>query len=254
MQKPSVEPLKVGIGQIPIVMGNKHENIQTITNIIISAGQQHCDLIILPECSLTGWLSEAARRDAEPVPGPFSDTLGHLARQYHMAIVVGLEEREGQNIYNTALLIDRQGNIVNKHRKINELDIALQLYTRGEALKVVDFEGRKVALDICADSWTPHLTESLYLMGAQIIFSPCAWACEPGQEAKNAAWISQQYQARTAAKALYIVSANSIGAVTEGVWQGRILHGESQVFGPDGEKMLHGPVNEAGLLFVHLPA
>ncbi|GCE29698.1 hypothetical protein KDA_51820 [Dictyobacter alpinus] len=240
--------LRIALGQMSIVMGNKQENIQTMVRMIVAASEQRCDLIVLPECSLTGWLAEAARCEAEPIPGPFTEYLSALAMRYRLAIVVGMEEQEGETIYNTALFIDRHGHIVAKHRKINELDIGLQLYSRGNSLQVVDFEGRKVALDICADSWTPHLTESLSLMGAQIIFSPCAWACEPGQEQQNIAWIGQQYQARTEGKPLWIVATNSVGMVTEGVWQGRILQGESLIVGPGGKELLHGPVNTPALL------
>jgi predicted amidohydrolase len=244
--------LKIAIGQIPVVMGDKAHNLRTVFGAIEAAGQAQCDVIVLPECSLTGWLSPAAKTEAEPLPGKLTRSLARLARKHQLAIVVGLEERAGDKLYNTAVLIGRDGKLIARHRKINELDIGLQLYSKGDALNVVDFEGRKVALDICADSWVPHITESLYLMGAEIIFSPCAWAIEPGGEARNIQWISRIYRQRTRGKQLFIVSANGVGDVTQGPWRGKILQGNSLVFGPGGKKMLQGPTNQADLLVFHL--
>jgi predicted amidohydrolase len=100
----------------------------------------------------------------------------------------------------------------------------------------------------------PHITESLYLMGAEIIFSPCAWAIEPGGEARNIRWIGNIYRQRTRGKRLYIVSANGVGRVTQGPWRGKILQGNSLVFGPGGHKLLQGPTNQADLLMCTLAA
>ncbi len=244
--------LRVALGQISIAMGDKTANIRAMEQAVESAAAAQCDLIVLPECALAGWLSPAASSEAEPIPGAVTKSLGHLARRYHLAIVAGIEEREGDTLYNSAVLIDRGGSIVLKHRKINELPVGLQIYSRGRSLHVVDLEGLTVGIDICADSWTPHLVESLYLMGAQIVVSPCAWAIEPGGEAANVEWISQIYRSHTLEKSLYLVAANGVGPVTEGPWKGKVLQGDSLVFGPHGQKVLQGPTNRADLLLCEL--
>jgi len=245
-------PWRIGIGQISIAMGDKQVNIRAIEQAIEVAAAARCDLLILPECALTGWLSPAARTAAEPIPGPVTAMLSHRARQHGLALVVGLEEQEQSRLYNSAVLIDREGSILLKHRKINELAVGLQLYSKGTSLKAVELDGVTVGIDICADSWTPHLVESLHLMGAQIIFSPCAWAIEPGGEAANVDWISHIYRSLTLDKSLYLITANGVGPVTQGPWQGKVLQGDSLVFGPNGQKVLQGPTNSADLLLCDL--
>lgn len=249
---PRKKNLKIGIAQIPIVMGDKETNLKSVFDAVRVAGKDGCDIVVLPECCLTGWLSTVTRAKAERVPGRFTDALGRLARHHRIAIAVGFEEKDESRCYNAAVFIARDGEIRARHRKINELEIGLDLYSRGDSLGVFEFEGRTLALDICADSWTPHLVASLYLMGAQVILSPCAWAIEPGNEQTNIDWISHTYAERTSGNNLAIVAANSVGPVSEGPWAGRVLQGDSLAFGPDGVKLVQGPTNEPAHLSVTL--
>jgi len=246
--------LKVGLGQIPIEMGEKDANVKELFRAVDEAAKSGCDVLVLPECPLAGWLSPSARKAAEPIPGDLTHRLVQAARKHEMAIVAGLEEREGSRVYNSAVFIDRHGEILARHRKINELEIGLEVYSRGTSLTVFPFDGRTAAIDICADSWTPVITDALYEMGARIVFSPCAWAVEAGGEATNIAWIRETYRQRTAGRDLTIVSPNGVGPMTEGPWKGRILQGNSLATGPDGAPLLTGPTNESSLLTLTLTA
>jgi predicted amidohydrolase len=244
--------LKVGLGQVRVRMGDKKANVAELFRAVEEAARARCDVVVLPECSLAGWLSASARSASEPIPGPLTRKLQDAAKRRRMAIVVGLEERDGDRVYNSAVLIDRRGDVVAKHRKIDELEIGLRVYSPGRSLSVFDFEGRPAALSICADSWKPTVTDALYGMGARLIFSPSAWAVEPGGEATNIAWIRETYRQRAAGRNLTIVSPNGVGAVIEGPWKGRILQGNSLVTGPGGTPLLMGPTNEPALLTVAL--
>lgn len=241
---------KVGIAQIPVRMGDKDANLASVHDYAKAAARDRCDIAVFPECCLAGWCSPVARDVAETIPGPLTDSLGTLARRHGMAVVIGMEEREGDRVFNSALFIDRRGEILLRHRKINELDVGLRFYSPGRSLGVADFEGRTLGLDICADSWIPAIVDALYLMGARLVFSPCAWAVRPGGEARNIAKIRRWYAARTKGKDLVMVSANGVGRVSQGPWQGKILQGESLVTGRRGRTLFQGPRNEAGLLTV----
>ena len=244
--------MKVAIAQVPVVMGDKQANVATLLRALDAAGRKRCGVALFPECSLAGWLSPAARTAAETMPGPLTEEIGRRARTHRMAVVLGLEERDGDRIYNSAVLIGRDGRLLARHRKIDELEIGLKVYSRGTSLGVTDFEKRKVAVDICADSWRPEITDALALMGATLIFSPSAWAVEPGGEATNIAWIRETYRARTKGRDLTIVAANGVGPVTQGPWKGRVLQGNSLVTGPDGKALLTGPTNRAALLTISI--
>jgi len=245
--------LLIGIGQVKVTMGDKAANVAELVQGIQEAARSKCDVVVFPECSLAGWLSSQARNAAEGIPGELTRKLQALAKRHQMAIVVGLEEREGSRVYNSAVMLDRDGEILARHRKINELEIGLEVYSRGGSLNVFEFEGRPMALDICADSWNPVITDALYDMGARAIFSPCAWAVEPGGEATNIAWIRETYRQRAAGRDLFIISPNGVGPVTEGPWKGRVLQGNSLVTGPNGEALLKGPTNQPAFLTFRLP-
>jgi predicted amidohydrolase len=245
--------LKVGLGQVPVTMGDKKANVAALLRAADEAARESCDVLVLPECSLAGWLSSSARSAAEPIPGPTVKALAAAARRHRMAIVAGLEEREDRRTYNSAVFIDRRGEILSRHRKVNELDIGLEVYSRGTSLSAFEFEGRTAALCICADSWTPLVPDALVALGARVIFSPCAWAVEPGGEATNVAWIRETYRQRAAGRDVTIVSANGVGPVTEGPWKGRVLQGNSLITGPNGKPLLQGPTNKPALLVLRLP-
>lgn len=244
---------KVGVAQPAVVMGDKRANLAALLTSVAQAGQARCDAVVLPECGLAGWLSPAARTAAEPVPGPFTRRLAALARRWRMSIAAGLEERAEGRIYNSAVLIDASGRLRLHHRKINELDLGLETYARGDRLGVADVDGLKIGLDICADSWTPAVTDALVLMGARLILSPCAWAVEPGGEETNITWITEAYRARTRGRELYIAASNGAGPVTQGPWKGRILQGNSLVMGPDGQRVALLAANRPSFLAVTLP-
>jgi predicted amidohydrolase len=246
--------LLVGLGQIRVTMGDKEANVAALFHSIEEAARAHCDLVVFPECSLAGWLSASARSAAEVIPGGLTRRLADAAKRHHLALIVGLEEREGTRLYNSAIMLDRDGEILARHRKINELEIGSELYSRGTTLGVFPFEGRTLALNICADSWTAPITDALYEMGARVIVSPSAWAVEPGGEATNIAWIRETYRQRAAGRDLYILSPNGVGPISEGPWKGRVLQGNSLVTGPNGEPLLKGPTGEPALLTFRLSA
>ncbi len=244
---------KVGVAQPAVVMGDKAANVAALRAAVAEAGRARCDAVVLPECGLAGWLSPLARTAAEPIPGPFTRSLCALARKYGMSIAAGLEERADGRLYNSAVLIDPAGRIRLHHRKLNELPEGLEVYARGDRLGVAEVDGLKIGLDICADSWTPAVTDALALMGARLILSPCAWAVEPGGEETNLAWITEAYRERTRGRELYLAASNGVGAVTQGPWKGRLLQGNSLVMGPDGKRVAVLARNRPSFLAVTLP-
>jgi predicted amidohydrolase len=90
-------------------------------------------------------------------------------------------------------------------------------------------------------------------MGARLIFSPSAWAVEPGGETTNLQWITETYRQRIGGRDLVIAAPNGVGRVTEGPWKGKILQGNSLVVGPGGSVLAEGPTSGAGLVCCELP-
>jgi predicted amidohydrolase len=110
---------------------------------------------------------------AEPVPGPTTERLGAKAREHHMYVVAGVYEREGDVLYNTAVLIDRQGKVAGKYRKVylprEEIEGGL---TPGNSYPVFETDFGRIGMMICWDSQYADPARALAAKGAEIIFLP----------------------------------------------------------------------------------
>ena len=221
--------MKVAIVQMRVEMGRQQANLERALAGIAEAAANGAAVVVLPECPFLGWLSARVAELAEPLP---SDTYGDLAAAasaHGLFVCSGITERAADACHNTAVLIDPAGRLLIRHRKINELDVGLQVYTRGTGLAVAHTELGPLAVNICA------------------------WACNAGSEEPNSESIRDYFRKRTTESPLYLVGANSVGALTEGPWQGRILHGRSLVYGPEGRELLAGDLNAEQVLYCDVP-
>jgi predicted amidohydrolase len=222
-------------------------NLDRARRAILAA---EADVAVLPECLDIGWTHPAARDLAQPIPGPHSDVLAQAARRRGIHVVAGLVERAGARIYNAAVLIAPSGEILLKHRKINELDIALDLYSTGTRLEVAATPLGTIGIDICADNFpdTLCLGESLARMGATVLLSPCAWAVDAGhdnfREPYGGLWIGA-YTALAKKHRVAVVGVSNVGWLTAGPWAGRKCIGCSLAVGPDGEILAQAPYGES---------
>src|SRR5213076_546931 len=96
--------------------------------------------VVLPECLDLGWTHPSARDLAQPIPGPHCAQLTQAVKNAGVYVAAGLVERAGPKLFNAAVLIGPSGDLLLHHRKINELDIALDLYSVGDRVGVVDTE------------------------------------------------------------------------------------------------------------------
>jgi predicted amidohydrolase len=110
---------------------------------------------------------------SEPVPGPTTSFLGRLAKKHGMYIAAGLLERDGDTVYNTAVLMDRNGELFGKYRKVclprEEIQGGV---TPGESLPVFDTDFGRIGLMICWDVFFPEPARLLALQGAEVILMP----------------------------------------------------------------------------------
>jgi predicted amidohydrolase len=112
---------------------------------------------------------------AEPIPGPSTERLGERARRYGIYLVAGLTERDGALSYNTAVLIDRQGRVAGKYRKVylprEEIEGGL---TPGRDCPVFDTDFGRVAIMVCWDGSFPDVARIMGRKGAEVILVPAA--------------------------------------------------------------------------------
>jgi predicted amidohydrolase len=170
-------------------------------------------------------------------------------------VAAGLVERDGDRLFNTAVLISPQGEIVLKHRKVNELALAHDLYSLGTEIAVADTELGRVGLAICADNYpdSPEIGGALGRMGCRLLLSPCAWAVDGDHDnvAKPYGKIWREaYQALTTRFPMTVIGVSSVGDITGGPWTGRKCVGCSLAYGPGGVVLTEGPADEEALLVV----
>jgi len=157
----------------PVDSKSSQENLEKFGQLVAKAADQHADIVCLPEgITLVGtelnYISAS-----EPIPGPSTKFLGELSKKYHLYIVAGILEKEGEVVYNTALLLDRNGNLAGKYRKVSlpreEIDGGV---TPGDALPVFDTDFGRIGMMICWDVSFPETARTLAKKGAEVILMP----------------------------------------------------------------------------------
>lgn len=252
--------LRVGMGQMRVEGGLPEANLARAEGMIRQAAEAQCDVLVLPECLDLGWTHPCARTMAETVPGPRFERLSRAAKDAGIHVAAGLTELEGERIYNTAVLIGPTGALLLKHRKINILNIAQDVYSVGDRLGVAQTSLGMVGLLICADNFPESLDlgRSLARMGARLILSPCAWAVPPDYDNQTQPYGELwrgAYTTLTTEHNLAVIGVSNVGAITEGPWKGYPCIGCSLAMGPGGEALLQAPYGEdaEGLHVVCLP-
>jgi predicted amidohydrolase len=149
------------------------KNLEFYCGKVIDAGKAGADIICLGEGITLVGTGKNYEQAAETVPGPASKALGEAARKAGSYVVAGIYERDGKLIYNTALLIDRQGNIAGKYRKTHlpETEVEGGLMP-GNSYPVFKTDFGTIGIEICYDNFFPEVARSLALNGAEIIFVP----------------------------------------------------------------------------------
>lgn len=237
---------KLAMGQMLVEGGKIVENLKRAEAMIKEASGKGCQVIVLPECLDTGWTHQSAHELAKAIPGETSNRLCQAAKDNGIIVVAGLTERDGNRIYNSAILVDEAGRILLKHRKISILHIAQDLYSVGNILSVAETRYGVIAVNICAD----NLSGSIAIghvqarMGAHFIFSPCSWAVGADHDNVKQPYGEGWKKSYTELCGLYgiaMIGVSNVGWITDGPWKGRKVIGCSLAVGSEGEILAEGP-------------
>ena len=149
------------------------DNLREFRELIEQAAREKPDLICLPEGMTMVGTPLTYTQVAEPIPGPTFRFLGELASKHRCYLEACYNEREGEAVYNTAILIDRQGKLVGKYRKLyvprEEIEGGV---TPGADCPVFETDFGKVGMMICWDVQYVEPAQRLALGGAEIILLP----------------------------------------------------------------------------------
>lgn len=152
---------------------SSQENLVQFSELIGQAANQKADIVCLPEEMTLVGTNLNYISASEPVPGPSTKFLGTIAKKHNLYIVAGILEKNGDTVFNTAVLVDRNGNLAGKYRKVSlpqeEIDGGI---TPGNSFPVFETDFGAIGLMICWDVTFPEPARSLAQKGADIIFMP----------------------------------------------------------------------------------
>ncbi|MBN2007046.1 MAG: carbon-nitrogen hydrolase family protein [Anaerolineae bacterium] len=169
---------------------NPKANLERLIQRLAEVAPYHPDLVCFPECTLTGYLyaEEDFVRFAEPIPGPTTEQLSRLAQTYSLYLCCGLLESTPEGIYNAAVLFNRAGKIIFKHRKVYEQPP----FINGDAVGSVETEFGRLSLLICGDLPTEHVVRRLD-PATDWLLVPMARSFD-GPSPDEARWIAEERQ------------------------------------------------------------
>ena len=242
---------------------SKQANVATGVARIAEAAASGAQIVCLPELFAHLYFCQTEEHrhfdQAEPVPGPTSEALAAAARRHGVVVITSVFERRAPGLYhNTAVVIDADGQLVGKYRKMHIPDDPLYYekfyFTPGDlGFKVFATRYARVGVLICWDQWYPEAARLTALRGADILFYPTAIGWHPKEKeaygaAQHASWEIIQ-RSHGIANGCYVVSVNRTGH--EGDPDGGIeFWGQSFVSDPGGTILAKAAVDQPEILVV----
>ena len=252
--------MKIGIIQQHNT-ADRDDNRQRLAEKITLLAQQGAELIILQE--LHNGLYFCQTEDvnvfdqAEPIPGPSTEFFGALAKELGVVIVTSLFERRATGLYhNTAVVLEKDGTIAGKYRKMHIPDdpgyYEKFYFTPGDlGFQPIDTSVGRLGVLVCWDQWYPEAARLMALAGAQLLIYPTAIGYDPNdtreeQERQRMAWQTVQ-RGHAVANGLPVVTVNRVGDE-----DGVPFWGTSFVAGPQGELLYEAPVDQEAIAVVEV--
>jgi predicted amidohydrolase len=233
--------VRVAVCQILSIDGDREGNFRRAEYALEDARAAHADIAAFPEPVILGWENPDARPMAAPIPGADSDRIAALARKYGLMISIGLDEKDGDKLYDSAILVDKTGKLLWKHRKLNVLAWLMDPpYSEGRAedIGVVETEFGRIGLVICADTFGDKIAKRIGELAPVLMLAPYGWAAPADQWPRHAKELEQLVVRRAAQWKCPVVGTDVIGEMTHGPWKGQTYGGASVVVDASG-KVLH---------------
>lgn len=236
------------------------DNKERLAKKIGDLAQQGAELIVLQELHNGLYFCQTEHVNvfdqAETIPGPSTEFFGRLANQYGVVIVTSLFERRATGLYhNTAVILEKDGTIAGKYRKMHIPDdpgyYEKFYFTPGDmGFHPIQTSVGKLGVLVCWDQWYPEAARLMALAGAELLIYPTAIGYDPNdtkeeQERQRMAWQTVQ-RGHAVANGLPVVTVNRVGSeYSENSENSEIpFWGTSFVAGPQGELLYEAPTDQ----------
>ncbi|HCV05857.1 MULTISPECIES: carbon-nitrogen hydrolase [Pseudoalteromonas] len=247
---------------------NAQDNMAKSIAGIRDAASQGAKLIVLQELHRSLYFCQTEDVDvfdlAETIPGPSTDTLGALAKELNVVIVSSLFEKRATGLYhNTAVVLETDGSIAGKYRKMHIPDdpgfYEKFYFTPGDlGFEPIQTSVGKLGVLVCWDQWFPEAARLMAMAGAEILIYPTAIGWDPRDEQdeqtrQKDAWVISQ-RAHAVANGVPVISCNRVGHESDpsGQSEGIQFWGNSFIAGPQGEILAEANNSDEQLLVVEL--
>ncbi len=236
------------------------DNIHRLQNKIRKVAKDGAELIVLQELHNGLYFCQTEETNifdmAETIPGPSTEFFGNLAKELGIVIVLSLFEKRAAGLYhNTAVVLEKDGSIAGKYRKMHIPDDPAYYekfyFTPGDlGFHPIQTSVGKLGVLVCWDQWYPEAARLMALAGAEVLIYPTAIGYESSDEdaekiRQREAWITVQ-RGHAVANGIPVISVNRTGyepdpsAQTNGI----TFWGSSFVCGPQGEFLYQAPIDE----------
>lgn len=230
---------------------HRTENVAKLEQNIRFCAAQGAELIVLQELHNGLYFCQTEDPDvfeqAETIPGPSTDFFGKLAKELEVIIVLSLFEKRAAGLYhNTAVVLEKNGSIAGKYRKMHIPDDPAYYekfyFTPGDlGFEPIQTSVGKLGVLVCWDQWYPEAARLMAMAGAELLIYPTAigWESTDAEDEKTRqtdAWMTVQ-RGHAVANGLHVLSCNRTGyeADPSGATNGILFWGNSFVAGPQGE-------------------
>lgn len=259
--------LKIGFLQQHNTADRK-DNMLRLARGIADLAQRGAQLIVLQELHNSLYFCQTEDVDkfdlAEPIPGPSTAFFGELARDYHVVIVTSLFERRAAGLYhNTAVVIESDGSIAGRYRKMHIPDDPAYYekfyFTPGDmGFNPIDTSVGCLGVMVCWDQWYPEAARLMALRGAEILIYPTAIGYAASdtaeeQQRQREAWTTVQ-RGHAVANGIPVLAVNRVGYEPDpsGQAEGIQFWGSSFIAGPQGELLYRASEDEEESIIVNV--
>ena len=239
---------------------NTADNMKRLSEGIALLAQHGAELIVLQELHNSLYFCQTEDvntfEQAEPIPGPSTDLFGQLARKHQVVIVTSLFEKRAAGLYhNTAVVIERDGTIAGKYRKMHIPDDPAYYekfyFTPGDmGFQPINTSVGRLGVLVCWDQWFPEAARLMAMRGADLLIYPTAIGYAANdtpeeQQRQREAWTTIQ-RGHAVANGLPVIAVNRVGHEVDpsNLTQGIQFWGSSFVAGPQGEILYCAPEND----------
>jgi N-carbamoylputrescine amidase len=242
------------------------ENLKKTLALAEKAAQQGAQIICTQELFRSEYFCQKEDHDyfklAEPIPGPSTESFQKIAKKHKVVIIASLFEKRASGVYhNTAVVIDADGALLGKYRKMHIPDDP-QFYekfyfTPGDlGFRAWQTKYGRIGVCVCWDQWYPEAARLTAMQGAEILFYPTAIGWHPKEKKEygtnqHGAWELIQ-RSHAVANGCYVAVANRIGLEKPAGGDGLEFWGQSFVAGTSGQILAKASQNKEEILIVEV--